>query len=104
MKNLSIYILIIIAVIIIAGLAIFYFNRDNVPPQTYSKCISDDECVLKPKPVCCGETLEFINSCYHKNDIPEESTDCKGNNACAGYVLIEKCGCIESSCAPVFNN
>lgn len=70
-------------------------------PTQYS-CNTDSDCVLKKRPFCCGEMLQYYNWCYHKNVEPE-AISCKGVGSCPGIVGSAKsCVCQNGKCTAIF--
>ena len=65
-------------------------------------CNSDEECILKPNPYCCGDSLEYIDSCYHINEESEEKLDCDSNNPCPSFALVVDCKCENNECVDVY--
>lgn len=70
-------------------------------PTEYS-CNTDSDCVLKDRPYCCGEKLEYYKWCYHKDVVPEVIS-CKGVGSCPGLVGSAKsCVCQNGKCVAIF--
>ncbi|MBT4165630.1 hypothetical protein HOE04_01175 [archaeon] len=79
-----------------------------VPDETDSKiidtfegvCSSDFECVLKPKPYCCGNKTEYYNACYYVDEVPV-SVDCVGGMGCPSIAEAESCECESGECVGI---
>lgn len=76
-------------------------RREFTFPTEYS-CNSDSDCVLKDRPYCCGERLEYYKWCYPRN-IEPEVISCKGVGSCPGIVGSAKsCACQNGKCTVIF--
>lgn len=70
-------------------------------PTDYS-CSINTDCVLKNRPYCCGEKLEYYQWCYPKNVEPEVIS-CAGVGSCPGLAGSAKsCVCQNEKCTAVF--
>lgn len=66
-------------------------------------CTQNSDCVLKQRPYCCGERIEYDEACYLSQVNPENVT-CSPDMACkAGMQLIDGCVCENSVCTGVSN-
>lgn len=81
-------------------------NPDPNPKQkitfpTQYSCSSDSDCVIKNRPYCCGESLEYYKWCYHKNVEPE-TISCEGVGSCPGIAPATSCVCQNGKCTAIF--
>jgi len=60
-------------------------------------CNTDSDCELKNTPYCCGENIEYYDSCFHVDEIPED-VNCTSTSPCPGIEAINTCTCVDSVC------
>jgi len=79
-----------------------FVNNECIKLPTTSNqqqtCTSDSDCTLKPKQYCCGELIEYYNTCYNINNEPED-INCEGEISCAGRAAPPtSCKCEDNKC------
>lgn len=74
-------------------------KQEPVFPTEYS-CTGDSDCVIKKRPFCCGESVQYYNWCYHRDAEPE-TISCQGVRSCPGVVPITSCVCQNGKCTAI---
>ena len=77
------------------GICIEDIKTKTEPPTFY--CYSDNDCILKDKPYCCGENIEYAKSCYHQGELPQ-NISCAGVGSCPSILQAESCKCLNNKC------
>jgi len=74
-------------------------NRTIEDDLVGTGCRENSECVLRAKPYCCGEILEYVDACYSVYSDPEE-VFCEGIATCPKMLglPIRSCICMEGEC------
>ncbi len=89
--------LLVLSVLVISVLAVGVIAPGNASNGASYSCETDDDCVLKDKPYCCGNVTETIPRCYHTDETPKE-VNCTGNDTCPVFVAVTDCECKNGKC------
>lgn len=90
-------VLLLVLGILVASVSVMAQQKGPAGGNEFS-CSSDEDCVLKDKPYCCGNNYpDYRDACFHVNETPKDLT-CTSASVCPGVVDEKACKCENGVC------
>jgi len=75
-------------------------NRTSRDDLYKAECRENSECVLKPKPYCCDDVIDYVDACYSVYGSGPENPVCAPDGSCPELLglPIRSCVCVDGGC------